>query len=63
MKIKTYISFEWDTDNENGDRLEQTPEEWAKYFKTLMVEDINTLTINNELMEAILVEQIQEGEL
>ena len=53
MKVKTYISFEWDTNNENEDRLEQTPEEWAKYFKTLMVEDITTLTINNELMEAI----------
>ena len=60
MKIETTIKFLWDTNDENEDRTEQTFEEWAEYYKGLMVEDMNTLVINNEVLEAISVKEVTE---
>ena len=58
MKIKTSISFVWDTDNENEDSTEKTFEEWAKYFKELMVSDIENFVKYDEVMAAIEAEEV-----
>lgn len=57
MKIKTKIEFIWNVDDESGDRLEQSFEEWSEYFKNLMVEDIETLVKSNKLYDAIKIEE------
>jgi hypothetical protein len=62
MRIKTFISFEWDTDHESEDRLEKTVEEWGEYFSGLMLEDIDGLVKRNELMSAIQYKVTEVGE-
>ena len=61
MKLKTKIEFIWDTDNENGDRLEKSFEEWSEYYKNLMVEDIENFVKHNKVYGAIKTEIVEEN--
>ena len=61
MKVKTYIEFEFDT---NDTDLELNGiEELKDYAISCMVDDIYTMVKYNELTEAVKVEVIEEAKI